>query len=57
MFRWPSAVFYNILDILAYITCVLFNTRLSAQGIDSSSRVCFKFLCSFGEQLLKPNIL
>ena len=41
--HWPLAVFYNILDISAYNAYVLFNTRSLAQGIDNSSRACFKF--------------
>ena len=55
--RWPLAVFYNILDISAYNAYVLFNIRPPAQGIENSSRARFKFLCSLGEQLLKPNML
>ena len=50
-------MFYNILDISAYNAYVLFNTHPTAQGIDNSSRAHFKFLCSLGEQLLKPNML
>ena len=49
-------MFYNILDISAYSAYVLFNIRLPAQGIDHSSHARFKFLCSLGEQLLKPNM-
>ena len=47
---WPLAVFYNILDISAYSAYVSLNIRAPAQGIDHSSRACFKFLCSLGEQ-------
>ena len=54
--RWPLAVFYNILDISAYNAYVVFNIRPPTQGIDNSSRARFKFLCSLGEQLLKPNM-
>ena len=56
-YRWPLAVFYNILDISAYNTYVLFKIRPPAQGIDTYSRTRFKFFCSLGEQLLKPNML
>ena len=49
-------MFYNILDISAYNACVVFNRRPPTQGIDNSSRASFKFLCSLGEQLLKPNM-
>ena len=55
--RWSLAVFYNILDISAYNAYILFNIRPPAQGIDNSSRARFKFLCSLGEQLLKPDML
>ena len=48
---------YNILDISANNAYVLFNIRPLAQGIDNSSRARVKFLCSLGEQLLKPNML
>ena len=44
------------MDISAYSAYVLFNIRLPAQGIDHSSHARFKFLCSLGEQLLKPNM-
>ena len=57
MYRWPLAVFYNILNISAYNAYVLLKTCPPAQGIDNSSRARFKFLYSLGEQLLKPNIL
>ena len=57
MYRWPLAVFYNILDISAYNAYVLLKIRPPAQGIDNSPPARFKFLCSLGEQLLKPNIL
>ena len=56
MHCWPLAVFYNILDISSYSAYILFNIRLPAQGIDNSSHARFKFLCSLGEQLLKPNM-
>ena len=49
-YRWSLAVFYKILDISTYNAYVLFNIRPPAQGIDHSSRACFKFLCSLGEQ-------
>ena len=55
--RWSLAVFYNMLDISAYNVYVLFNIHPPAQGVDNSSRVRFKFLCSLGDQLLKPNML
>ena len=55
--RWSLAVFYNMLDISAYSVYVLFNIHPPAQGVDNSSRVRFKFLCSLGDQLLKPNML
>ena len=54
---WPLTVLYNILDISANNAYVLFNIRPLAQGIDNSSRARVKFLCSLGEQLLKPNML
>ena len=57
MHCWSLAVFYNILDISAYNAYVLFNIRPPVQGIDNSSRARFKFLCSLGQQLLKPNML
>ena len=57
MHYWPLAVFYNILDISVYNAYVLFKMRPPAQSIDNSSRARFKFLCSLGEQLLKPNML
>ena len=56
-YRWPLAVFYNILDISAYNTYVLCKICPPAQGIDNSSCARFKFLCSLCEQLLKPNML
>ena len=45
------------MDISACNAYVLFNTHPPAQGIDNSSRARFKFLCSLGEQLFKPNML
>ena len=45
------------MDISAYNAYVLFKIRPPAQGIDNSSRARSKFLCSPGEQLLKPNML
>ena len=56
-YLWPLAMFYNILDILAYNAYLLFKIRPPAQGIDNSSRARFNCLCSLGEQLLKPNML
>ena len=53
---WPLAVFYNM-DISAYNAYILFNIRPPAQGFDNYSLARFKFLCSLGEQLLKPNML
>ena len=50
-------MFYNILDTPAFNACVLFIIRPPVQGIDNSSGARFKFVCSFGEQLLKPNML
>ena len=49
--RWPLAVLYDMLDISAYTTYLLFKIRPPAQGIDNSSRARFKFLCSFGDLL------
>ena len=50
-------MFYNILDTPAFNACVLFNIRPPVQGIGNSSGARFKFVCSFREQLLKPNML
>ena len=41
----------------AYNAYVLFKICPPAQSIDISSHACFRFLCSLGEQLLKPNLL
>ena len=54
--RWPLAVFYNILDILAYNAYILFKMHPPAQGIDNSPHTCFQFLDSLGEQLFKLNM-
>ena len=54
--HWPLAVFYNMLDLPAFNAYVLFKTRPPAQRIANSSHARFKFLCSHGEQLLKPNM-
>ena len=56
-YRWPLAVFYNILNISAYNSYVSFKICPPVQGIDNYSRARFKFLCSLGEQLLKLNML
>ena len=54
--HWPLAVFYNMLDLSAFSAYVLFKIRPPAQRIANSSHARFKFLCSHGEQLLKPNM-
>ena len=55
-YRWPLAVFYNILDISAYNAFVLYKIRPPLEGMDMSSCVRFKFLCFLGEKLIKPNM-
>ena len=51
--HWPQAVFYNILDIAAYNTYVLFKLRPSAQGFNFEQRARYKFLAMLGEARTK----
>ena len=41
--------------IFAYNTYVLYQIRPTFADKDGSSRARFKFLCAFGEELIKPN--
>ena len=43
-YRWPLAVFYNIFDISAYNSYILYKVRPLVAGKDGSSLSCFKFL-------------
>ena len=52
--RWLLAVFYNILDLLAYNAFVLYKLR---PPVNMISRARFQFLCALGERMIKPNIL
>lgn len=52
---WSGVFFLNILDIFAYNTYVLYQIRPTFADKDGSSHARFKFLCAFGEELIKPN--
>ena len=54
---WPQAVFYNILDIVAYNAFVLFKLQPPAQRFNFEQRARYKFLSMLGEALIKPNII
>ena len=56
--RWPLAVFYKILDLLAYNAFILYKLRPPVvPGINMTSCAQFRFLCALGKQLIKPNML
>ena len=56
--RWLLAVFYDILDLLAYNAFVLYKLRPPVvTGINMTSRARFRFLCARGKQLIKSNML
>ena len=56
--RWRLAVFYNILDLLAYNAFVLYKLWPPVvPGINMISHAWLGFLYALEEQLIKPNML
>ena len=55
--RWPLAVFYNILDIAAYNSYVLFKLLPSSTGFNLNHRARYKFLKMLGETMIKPSMV
>ena len=55
--RWPMAVFYNILDIAAYNSYVLFKLLPPSAGFNLNHRARYKFLKVLGETMIKPSMV